>query len=538
MSESLKLLEEEPFFSEYLVNQLPDAVFCLGPDARFLYLNDAACQQFEYSRQELLSMGLSDIDPDFSQKTWLEQWQSLKQQNSLVVKSRHRTRSGKLLPVELTLTYVKDQDRDFSCIFVRRIEQTQPTKDANLFDGNGSMNNLYQEISQLQKTESQLAKTLSLLRGTLDSTAYGTVAVSHEGEVLSQNQKFLEMWKIPDSLVFSKDSQECRNFFDRQLKNPEVFRRSVWEVSRESEDQTYDILELKDGRVFAQYSKPQRLDDKIIGRVWSIWDITELKQQTESEVEETQGKIETIEAIKEAKQLSELRSRFLSTLCHQFRSSLNIISFSNSLLKRYTNKWTDNKKLPYLDNIQTAVEQISMLLDELVFFGKSEVGQIDFKPKPIDLADFCCTLVAQMQPLSDGKQQTIKFFSNRNCKAACVDKNILHHILTNLLSNAIKYSPNGSKIEFEVLCEKEQAIIKVKDKGIGISEVDQQRLFDPFFRGSNVDSIPGNGLGLSIVKNLVEIHGGKIEVESKLGIGTSFLLTLALCLSDRGENKA
>ena len=336
------------------------------------------------------------------------------------------------------------------------------------------------------------------------------------------------MWKIPDSLVLSKDSQECQNFFDRQLKNPKVFRRSVWEVDRESEAETYDILELKDGRVFAQYSKPQRLDDKIIGRVWSIWDITELKQQTESELQETQSKIETVQAIKEAKQLSELRSRFLSMLCHQFRSSLNIVSFSNSLLKRYANKWTDEKKSPYLDNIQTAVEQIGVLLDEMVFFGKSEVGQIDFKPKPIDLESFCRTLVTQMQSISDGKQQTIEFFSHRNCKTTCIDENILHHILTNLLSNAIKYSPNDSKIELEVLGEKEQVIIKIKDKGIGISEVDQQRLFDPFFRGSNVDSIPGNGLGLSIVKNLVEIHGGKIEVESKVGTGTTFSLTLAI----------
>ena len=453
-----------------------------------------------------------------------------------MVKSRHRTRSGKFLLLELTLTYIKDRDRDFSCVFVRSVEQTQSTQEANAFDGNGNINNLYREIARLKETESQLAKTLSLVRGTLDSTAYGIVAVNYEGEVFNHNQKFLEMWKIPDSLVLSKDSEECQNFFACQLENPEVFRHSIWEVSRESEAETYDILELKDGRVFAQYSKPQRLDGKIIGRVWSIWDITELRQQTSSEIQKTKSKIETVQAIEEAKQLSELRSRFLSMLCHQFRSSLNIISFSNSLLKRYANKWTDNKKLPYLDNIQTAAEQIGVLLDEMVFFGKSEVGHIDFEPKPIDLTDFCRAVVALMQPFSDGKQQTIKFSSGCNCKNICIDKNILHHILTNLLSNAIKYSPNGSKIEFEVSCEPEQAIIKIKDKGIGILEVDQQRLFDPFFRGSNVDSIPGNGLGLSIVKNLVEIHGGKIEVESKVGIGTSFLVTLAAkSLSEEGQ---
>lgn len=528
MTKSPKLSKEEPFFSVYLFDRLPDAVFCLNSDGRLLYVNDIACRQLEYSRQELLSMRLSDIDLDFSPQTWVKQWQSLRLQNLLVVKSRHRTKSSKLLPVELTLIYAKDRDKELSYAFVRKVEETQPTRLKNQFDGNGSINHLYREISQLKETEAQLEKTLSLVRGTLDSTAYGTIAVSYEGEVLSYNQKFLEMWNIPNSLVLSKDSEECRNFFACQLINPEAFCRSVWEVSRESEATTYDILELKDGRVFAQYSQPQRLADKIIGRVWSIMDITELKQRTEAEIQDDRGKIETIQAIEKAKELSELRSRFLSMICHQFRSSLNIISFSNSLLKRYTNKWTDEKKLPYLDNIQTAAEQIAELLDELIFFGKSEVGQIEFKPKPTDLVGFCRTVITQVQSLSDDKQQTIEFIDRADCKAVYVDINVLHHILINLLSNAIKYSPNGSKIQFEVFGDREQAVIKIKDKGIGISAIDRQRLFDPFFRGGNVDNISGNGLGLSIANNLAEIHGGKIEVESQIGVGTTFSLTLTV----------
>lgn len=525
MTKSPKLFKEEAFFfPTRLIDKLSDPIFCLGSDGRFLYINSATCRQLEYSRQKLLSMNLSDIDQNVSLETWLERWEYLKQQNLLVVKSRHQTRSGKFLPVELTFSYAKKQNNEFCCVFVRI--EASPEPNLNSFERNGNTNSLTKEIFELKETESHLAKTLSLVRGTLESTAYGIVAISYEGEILSCNQKFLEMWKIPDSLVLSKDSQECRNFFASQLKNPEVFCHSVWEVSRESETETYDLLELKNGRVFAQHSKPQWLDDKIIGRVWSICDITELKQQTELELQNAEDNKETAQAVKEAKQLSELRSRFLSILCHQFRSLLNIISLANSMLKRHASKQSDDKKLLYFNNIQTAVEQISVLLDELVFFGKLEVGQIDFKPKPIDLADFCRTSIAQMQQLSDEKQQTIEFISRRNYKSACIDKNILHHILNNLLSNAIKYSPNGSKIEFEVLGEEEQAIIKIKDWGIGISEIDRQRVFEPFFRGSNVDGIVGNGLGLSIVKNLVEVHSGKIEVESEVGVGTSFLLTL------------
>ena len=533
-------IRQEAFFAKHLVDRLPDPVFCLSSDAGFIYLNDVACHRLEYSRQELLSMRLSDIDQNFQLKNWAKQWQSLKQQGSLTVESQYQTKSGKLLLVELTLVYEQEKEKEFCYTFVRPAETKRDRaldQSINQLDGDRNINNLYQEISQLKATEIQLAKTLSLVRGVLDSTAYGTVAVSYEGKVISRNQKFLEMWKIPDSLVLSNDSQECQDFFDLQLKNPQVFRYSVWEVSRESEAETYDILELKDGRVFAQYSKPQRLEDKIVGRVWSIVDITELKQQSESEIQSNKGKIEVVEAVEKAKQLSELRSRFLSMLCHQFRSSLNIISFSNSILKRYANTWNDDKKLPYLDNIQTAVAQITKLLDELVFLGKSEVGQVKFEPTPADLSDFCRALITQMQPISDDKQQTIEFASHGDCKYSCIDKNILHHIFTNLLSNSIKYSPDGSKIKFEISYESERAIIKIKDEGIGISEVDRQRLFDPFYRGSNVDSIPGTGLGLSIVSNLVEIHGGKIELESKVGIGTTFLLTIPLKSTEDESSK-
>ena len=524
---SPKLLEELPF-SSFIVNQLTDAVFCVGQDARFLFLNEATCCLLEHSRQELLSMTLQDIDLNFSQSAWLEQWQSLKQQGSLVVRTQYRARNDQFL-VEVNFAYTKDREREYGCVVVRKLEETPEVSQESApmeLNGNGSRSKLSQEISQLKETEAQLAKSLSLVRGTLDSTAYGIIAVSYEGEVLSYNQRFVEMWEIPDSLVLAKDSQECQNFFDSKLKKPKIFRRSVWEVSRDSDTENYDILELKDGRVFAQYSKPQRLNDEIIGRVWSIWDITEFKQRTEEELQQAQADVQTTQAVEEAKQLSELRSRFLSMLCHQFRSSLNVISFSNSLLKRYINRWADDKKLPYLDNIQTAVEQIGGLLDEMVFFGRSEVRQIECEPQPTDLEKFCRELATQMQPLSDGKQQSINFVSRGNTHSVSVDKNLLHHILTNLLSNALKYSPEGSAIEFELTGEAEQIIIKVQDTGIGISEVDQHRLFEPFFRGSNVDDISGNGLGLAIASNLVDIHNGKLEVESEVGEGTTFTLIL------------
>ena len=109
-----------------------------------------------------------------------------------------------------------------------------------------------------------------------------------------------------------------------------------------------------------------------------------------------------------------------------------------------------------------------------------------------------------------------------------MDENLLRHILTNLLLNAIKYSAEGSDVWFDLSCQNEEAIFQIQDRGIGIPLQDQEKLFESFHRGQNVGQIPGTGLGLSIVKKYVDLHGGHISLKSKVGVGTTFTVTLPL----------
>src|SRR5207237_1666430 len=107
-------------------------------------------------------------------------------------------------------------------------------------------------------------------------------------------------------------------------------------------------------------------------------------------------------------------------------------------------------------------------------------------------------------------------------------ENLLRQILTNLLSNAIKYSPDGGTVLFELSCHERVVTFRIQDKGIGISLEDQKQLFEPFYRAANVDKIKGTGLGLSIVKKCVDLHRGEIFVDSQVGLGTTFTVTLPL----------
>jgi len=500
---------------------------------------------------------------------------------------------------------------------------------------------LCREIAYRKRKEAELEKSLSLLHSTLQSTASGIVAVSFSGEIVTFNQKFVDMWQIPNSIITSQGCGQCLDFLRNQLKNPETFDKCIREVYIQPDVKDYDTLELRDGRLFERYFNLQRLGEKIIGTVWSFQDITERKQ-TESallmsearfrtlaettdaiifikqgtqfcyvnpaaeaitgyrreellaypdiselikergqvrqqgisvfhqdeEIKQCQeikiltkngesrwldcwigvtefegelavlgtaiditkrklAEVEIRQALEQEKELSELRARFISIVSHEFRTPLNNISLSTSSLRRYSHQWTESEKLSYLCGIETDIEQLRHLLDEVLIIGGAEAGKQRFEPRPLYVRQFCRDIVAKMQ-LHDNGQHAFSFVSRGDCSTACVDKKLLQPILTNLLSNAIKYSPTNSKVDFELSCQDGDVIFQIKDQGIGIPAADQQQLFEPFHRGRNVGDIQGTGLGLSVVKKLVDLHGGFLSVASEVEVGTTFTVTLPL----------
>jgi signal transduction histidine kinase len=239
------------------------------------------------------------------------------------------------------------------------------------------------------------------------------------------------------------------------------------------------------------------------------------------------AEVEVYKALAKEKELSELKSHFISTTSHEFRTPLATILSSADMLELYGHKWDEFKKLEHLHRIQTAAEHMTQLLDNVLLVSKVEAGKLQIRPAPIDLAQFCCGLVEEMQLIA-GNTHTINFISQGQCTNVCLDERLLRHILTNLLSNAIKYSPQGSTVEFNLVCSRVAAIFTIKDNGIGIPEADQAQLFQSFHRGSNVGTTSGTGLGLTIVKKSVDLHGGEIAVTSEVGAGTTFTITVPL----------
>jgi len=309
--------------------------------------------------------------------------------------------------------------------------------------------------------------------------------------------------------IYPEDQDNVLATLNQTIKNGNLALNI--EFRFQHQDGSWRILEAVGKAFFESINSCQKLSIVVNSR-----DITERKR-----AEETRHNLER------ERELSEARFNFVSMMSHEFRNPLGTIITSGELLKNYGHKTTPQQKERCLDRIEDAAQEMMQLLDDILNLSRAEVGQLEFNPQPLYIEEFCQNLVEGLQ-LSTSPQYSLNLLISGDCTQVCMDEKVLGHILNNLLSNAIKYSPEGGKVQLELVCEKEQAVFLIQDWGIGIPEQEQQQLFESFYRGQNVGNIPGTGLGLCIVKKFVDLHNGKISLKSQVGVGTTFKITLPL----------
>ncbi len=243
--------------------------------------------------------------------------------------------------------------------------------------------------------------------------------------------------------------------------------------------------------------------------------------------ERKRAEAELMQGIAREKELNELKSRFVSMVSHEFRTPLGIIMASAEILDAYVDRLPPEERQSNLRDIFEATRQMSHMMEEALLLGRVETGHMTFKPASLDLMVFCQRLVDEITSATNNRCP-IRLSTPKELLEASADESLLRHIFTNLLSNAVKYSPAGSTVEFTLETRAQLAVFVVRDRGIGIPEEDARLIFQAFHRGRNVGDTPGTGLGMAIVKHCVELHGGKVAVESREGIGTAFIVALPL----------
>jgi signal transduction histidine kinase len=213
---------------------------------------------------------------------------------------------------------------------------------------------------------------------------------------------------------------------------------------------------------------------------------------------------------------------------HEFRTPLASIHGSVELLMHYDDRLSVDKKRQILENIDDAVERMTHMLGNVMQMGRSDAGQLQFRPKPLAFTPFCLSLIEELRETMP--RQFAKVQLELDLLPAkhqfMLDETLIRNIVGNLLSNAFKYSPRGGTVTFAARKKKGEIVLTVSDQGIGIPQADQALLFQTFHRASNVGAIAGTGLGLSIVKEAVDCHQGRIEVQSTEGEGSQFTVML------------
>ncbi len=242
-------------------------------------------------------------------------------------------------------------------------------------------------------------------------------------------------------------------------------------------------------------------------------------------------------ALAQERELSELKSRFVSMVSHEFRTPLGITMSAVELLQHYEDRLPPDQKAVLLADIQGSTKSMAGLMEQVLLLGRVEAGRLAFRPRPLDLETLVLKLTDESHSATN-RRCLIQWTALNDLSGAQGDEALLRHIFSNLLSNAVKYSPEGAPVNFTGRREGTEAVLAVKDEGIGIPVGERARLFEAFHRCANVGEIPGTGLGLVIVKRCVDLHGGSIEMESEPGRGTQFTVRLPLWSKDRQDGEA
>ncbi len=264
--------------------------------------------------------------------------------------------------------------------------------------------------------------------------------------------------------------------------------------------------------------KVEILNDELEQKV-----ILRTSQLNEAMKELENSKEELSLALDKEKELSDLKSRFVSMASHEFRTPLSTILSSASLMAKYTQADEQEKRDRHIQRIKSSVHNLTDILNEFLSIGKIEDGKIMTHNSIFNVKELLTNICSEMQGIAKKTQQII--FTHTGDTSVNLDVTLLRNIFINLLSNAIKFSAEDGVIEVKSNVSAGDIVFEVKDYGMGISQEDQEHLFERFFRAKNATNIQGTGLGLHIVGKYVELMEGQIECASQLEKGTRFIIT-------------
>jgi PAS domain S-box-containing protein len=472
-----------------------DGFYLVDTRGRILDVNDSYCSLIGYSRDELLNMDVKDVEAEETEELIAQRIQRIMKVGLGRFETRHKCKDGKIIDIEASVNYSKTGGGRFF-VFMR-------------------------DITERKKSE----ESLKLFRDLIDKSNDAIfISDTETGIILDANEKAI------NSLGYTRDELLNMHVYEFEVTLPDTFswKGHVKEVQKEGSLVLEGLHRRKDGTIFPVEINVKLHECRNKNRMVAIVrDITERKKSEEMSREN--------ERLVYA---SKAKNDFLSNMSHELRTPLNAVVGFSELLKMKTLGNLTEKQEAYVDNIRYGGKHLLNLISDILDLSKIDAGKMELVIENISVPETLNQAIVMVEEMGNKNNVTLKKELDPELVFIEADKQRFIQILFNLLSNAVKFNrKEGGTVTVTTEREGDMAKFSVSDTGIGIKEEDKNKLFKDFEQLDKGISrkYGGTGLGLAITKKLVELHGGKIWVDSEFGVGSTFTFSLPI-KTNKGEN--
>lgn len=372
----------------------------------------------------------------------------------------------------------------------------------------------FEDVTSRLELESSYNTLIAVQRETLDNLAEGLAVFGSDGRLQLYNPTYTKIWGLK-----KRDLNRTPHISRLVEQKRDLFNEKDWEIVREelmnsgiSREEKQGRIKLNDGRVLEYVTVPLP-DGGMLNRFSDVTDTLRVEQALRDKNA----------ALEEAERL---KLDFLANVSYQLRTPLNaMLGFAEVLEKEYFGPLNE-RQMEYASGMLDAGGNMIRLVNDILDLSTIEAGYLELQIKPLDIQKMIGTIKELTEEWARKEDITLKVDCDSSIGTMEADERRLKQVLLNLTSNAIKFTPEKGKITISAKKEARKIYLSVSDTGEGIPKADQDRIFGPFVQSKQKNA--GAGLGLSLVKSIVELHGGHIELDSTEGKGTTITCVLPL----------
>ena len=497
-NEALKL-------TQFSVDTATNPIMWMNSSGRIIYSNKALLKLLGYTSEEILNLSVFDFDINFPKEMWGRMWRKIVEKEHDVLETQYKTKTGKLVSVEVTAHFLDIGEKGVVTVCTRDITEQKRTKE-ELEDKQKALLNLLEDIQEEKQISEKRAGDLLKYQLAVENASDHIVITNSEGKIIYVNKAAEKLTGFSKKEVIGKNP----SIWGGQM-GAEYYKKMWQTIKFDKKPFAGEIINKnKNGK---NYEASVRISS-VLNRKGDVMFFVGLERD-----------------ITEQKRIEKSKTEFVSLASHQLQTPLTSVRWNAELIldsdKKEHNLTAKQKR--YVNDLYKSTIRTIELINSLLNVSRIELGTINVDPEPTDIKEICvsCTDEIQKELLS----KNIKFEPHYDpgLPKINVDPIFFRMIMINLLANAVKYTNPGGSVRLDVTKGKDGIQIKITDTGVGIPKKQQDRMYAKFFRANNAQMLSeGSGLGLYIVKSVLDKTGGKIWFESEENKGTTFYVLIPL----------